>query len=152
MNEKHNWEATSRERISGASDVEIQTLEFILLEHLARDDVLSHTKEFLFVTLGLRLRANGSAKSQLSQLNESRVRHMHTPMTRRVRCRRVRSVQLRLAEARRNRSVLDTQILVYSSLLSGDGMNKTSEGRVQLLMQDDGFARWHSGHFCDHGF
>lgn len=61
-------------------------------------------------------------------------------------------MQLRLSEARRNRSVLDTQILVYSCLLSGDGMNKTSEGRVQLLVQDDGFARWHSGHFCDHGF
>lgn len=61
-------------------------------------------------------------------------------------------MQLGLAETRRDRSVLDAQVLVHGGLLSGDGMDNARERRVQLLVEDDGFTREHVRHFGDHGF
>ena len=66
MNEEHDWEAASGQCIDRTRDVEVQTLELVLLEGLGLNRVLGQTEELLLITLGLRLRAYGTTRRERS--------------------------------------------------------------------------------------
>ena len=64
MEVEHDREMAAGKSIGRAGDVQVQTLELVLLERLLRDNVFGQAEELLFVALGLGLRTDGAAGRQ----------------------------------------------------------------------------------------